>query len=127
MSKPEVYYRVRDYRTAGAADEYGDPVPGSGSVAFTLETYRVVGRTPKGVRLKRVLGDFLCGDTPRLMLFSSVKRFAAPSIEEAVSDWRARKAKEKRIYTARLRHVEEALAKIGGEMRQWKQKERIEG
>jgi hypothetical protein len=118
----ETYFRVTDHRTAGGVDEYGDPVPGSGSPGFHLETYRVVKRTPKGVRLQRTWGTFATSDPTRFMRDDAHKRFASPSIDEAVRHWRARKAAQRRIYAARVRHVDEALKDIDAQARQWKRR-----
>lgn len=115
-----LYFRIEDYRTAGACDEFGDPIPGSGSPAFRLRTFVVQKTTPKGVWLKAAYGDFATGDAPRFVLASATKKFACPSIEEAFQSWLARKAAEKRIYMARVKHVDDALNKISSSLKQWK-------
>jgi hypothetical protein len=115
----ETYYRIRDFRYAAPLDEFERPM-GSGSPGFTLETYRVLRRTPKGVWLQRTWGAFNSSDPPRFVLDGAHKRFALPTLDEALASWRARKAAQKRIYTNRLRAVEDALQAVDREVARWR-------
>jgi len=121
------FYRVEDYLTAAPVDEWDNPV-GPGTVAFRLRRFIEVRKTPKGRTLAEVFGtgtyraEDLRGPT-RFQLDAARKVFAAPSIAEAVEHWKARKAKQSRIYRARLRAIENALALIDINARRWRKDE----
>ncbi len=109
----EEWYRYEDRHYAPHVNEFGE-AEGPGEVRVKLLKFKVVKCTPKGVRIVRVFGDYVCGDTPRLVLHDSHKRYAYPTIEEACVSFLARKRKQLRIYRARCRDAELAIAKMSG-------------
>lgn len=104
----ETWYRIHDFREAPYCNEFGDP-EGSSTPAVAVQKYLVKKRTPKGV--------FVADGSPRgrFILNTSHKKFACPTIELAIESWKARKARERSIYAARIRHIDEVLkCKIRG-------------
>jgi hypothetical protein len=111
-----VWYRITDHATSAGTDECGDPLPGPGGVAFTVEEYETVKETPQGVWLKprcwritgSVHGSF--GEDSDLFWIKrdAHRRYACPTMAEAVESFLARKDKQARIYEARARYARRA-------------------
>lgn len=107
----DVWYRLEDRRYS-VADEYGDHAYTSYDVQC-LEFW-VIKRTPKGVWLKQKYGpnpptvdsDYLQRVDKRFQLLESLKRFACPTLAEAIESYKARKKKQISIYTARVKSAE---------------------
>jgi hypothetical protein len=104
----EIWYRFEDvaYATLSNAEleTWGS------KLEIELLRFRVVRHTPKGVWITPELGG-LDGFTPqRFVLRDARKRFACPTIDEAMASFVARKRAQIRIYTARLRRAQQALA-----------------
>lgn len=93
------WYRVEDYLEGhGYVDECGEYVHTGSTVRVRIVPWRVVKETKCGVRLE-------CGFVNR----SWTKRFAAPTKEEAVKDFIARKKRQIGIYEGRLSDARQAL------------------
>jgi hypothetical protein len=93
MTERLVLYRVEEYQTAGAVDEWGDPVPGCrGNLHVRLCEEPVSKVTPKGWRLRN--GKFV--------LASASKRWACPTIDEAFVSFFARKTRQAAILENQL-------------------------
>lgn len=99
MSTPAYWYRIVDGRYAPASDEWGMPV-GAGQVYVSVLEYRVMRETAKGVRL----------DNGRFVLRDARKRFACPTVEEAVESYLARKYRQLYLLNKTVEQVEVALA-----------------
>lgn len=86
------YYRIEDHRHSHF-DEDGEPT-GAGYTELVLKEILVKRYTPKGVRLAN----------DRVVLHNPdyVKRYACPTIEEALESYRKRKQKQASIYEARM-------------------------
>lgn len=96
----EKWFRFEDRRYS-TVDEFDNHC---GSYVDVILMEFVVDRhTPKGVWLRTFMGS------RRFVLSSARKRFACPTIEEAAESFRARKAAQLRIYTAKVSHVHSAL------------------
>ncbi len=102
MKDKEIWYRFEDQMRAGSADEFGDFGPST--VHVYIFEYEVSHHTPKGVQL---IVDSWSG-VKRFVLKSSVKRFACPTIEEALESFLARKKKQAYIYATKISQIEEA-------------------
>ena len=102
------WYRVVDGRYAAMLDEFERPIGGGGSYV-SVRTYPVVRETPRGVWLESA-GDY---GQDRFVLRDARKRFACPTLNEALESFRARKERQLKILTAQIRHVRKCLeAKI---------------
>lgn len=110
----EVWYRFENWQTAGAVDEFGDSC-GPSHTNVRLVEFGVEKRTPKGAWLKRLYGHgphadgYLSGER-RFVLLSANKRFACPSIEEALVSFVARKSRQISILDARRDDARKAIA-----------------
>ncbi len=92
-------FRVEETRYAGPIDEYGDPIPGlRGPMGISIKEIPVVKRTPKGWRLAN----------GRIVLESSAKKYANPTIDGAFKDFEARKNRQAQIYMTRAADAIEA-------------------
>ncbi len=119
----DVWYRIDDARYAGPADECGDP---TGAVLdVKIHTFRVAKVTPKGVwlvdsdgtykirRAHAALNDFEEINhrpiTPpqRFVLFEVGRAFARATLQEALTSYEARKARQARIYRKRADDADE--------------------
>lgn len=100
----DTWYRYEDRTYAAPLDEYENPVgqPRTELVLYDLTVLRV---TPKGVWL-----SLWPGATPRFVLDSARKRYAAPTKELALEGYLARKRSHVRILEAQLRRAQNALA-----------------
>ena len=102
----EVYwYRFIDYATAAGCDEDGDPIPGATGVEILLKKYKVLSETPKGVWVQddRFFIEDRNSVPRRWVRRDARKRFACPTIEEAMESFIARKQRQAGIYEARVR------------------------
>lgn len=100
------WYRITETTYSAGVDDWGDPLPG-GPTYPNLEAYRVLKETPKGVWLDAPSSDW---KDRRFVNRSSRKRFACPTIEEAIESYKARKRRQIGIMKSRIKMVEEALA-----------------
>lgn len=108
MSQPTTMYRYEERRYAPSLDERDNPIPGSGRTEIILMEFKVIRSTPKGVWI----GDW--GD--RFVLLSARKRYACPTIEEALESFLARKRRQARILEKQLEGVRSLIymAEHGG-------------
>lgn len=100
----EEWYRFVDIQWAPPVDEW-DNILGVGNLTVELHRWTVEKHTPKGVRLE-------CG---RFVLRDARKRWACPTIEEALESFKARKKLQIKIHQATIKRAEKALAKISGD------------
>lgn len=105
----EIWYRFEEQTYAAPLDEFDGGPCGEGLVEVHLHKYEVIRHTPKGVWVKRRIGAWSCGHA-RFILRQAHKRYACPTMEEAGQSFLARKARQARIFKARLRTIEKALA-----------------
>lgn len=103
-----VYYRYEEYATA-SADEWGDYDPRSRRINVRLRSYRVVKKTPKGAWVAESYGPLIWSGKPRFVLDESTKRFACPTLAEALDSFMARKRKQIRLMSRRIDDAEEAM------------------
>lgn len=99
----EHWYRYEDYRTANMLDEWDNPTGSTQRVC--LMEMRVLKHTPKGVWLQR----WPRLDGRRFCLAECRKRYAAPTREEALRDFLARKQRQLAIYQAKIIGIKEAV------------------
>lgn len=103
-----LWWRVQEQQYANSVDEYGDPVPGTGTMEIIAEWFTVVKRTPKGVWLSAY------GMTEkRFVLNGARKKFACPTLINAFGSFIERKKRQHGIYTARAKAA--SRAKLMGE------------
>jgi hypothetical protein len=101
----EHFYRITETTYSAGCDDWGDPIPG-GPTRTNLSKYKVLRRTPKGAWIEDLGGLF---SDRRFVLLSARKRFAAPTVEEAIESYKARKARQIKILNGQIRRAEEAL------------------
>lgn len=90
-------YRYEDIRYAPPVDEFERPI-GEGTLSVELRTYIVRKHTPCGVWIDG-----------RFVNLKANKRFACPTMEEAKESFIARKKRQIRILSARLKDAQRAL------------------
>lgn len=98
------WYRYQDHLCAPGVDEFGR-TEGVATVYVTLRKLPVLKETPCGVWLD----DY---GTRRFVRSDARKRYACPTIEDAKESFLARKERQASILTARLRQVNEAIARV---------------
>lgn len=105
--REEYWYRFEDKLYAAPLDEFDNSV-GEARVAVILYKLLVCKRTAKGVWCQKYYGvsEF------RFVLRDSIKRFACPTIEEARISFIARKKKQIRIYSARVKIANKAIENV---------------
>lgn len=115
MSTPKVgdiWYRLEDRRYAPPVDEWGDII-GTGRADVEVRKFRVIKITPKGVRVAEAFldGTFrpITTAESRVILDSSYKRFACPTMALALESYQARKKRQIGIYQARASAAKECL------------------
>lgn len=104
MTQPnDCWYRYDDIQYAPPLDEFDMPI-GRGRLELRLTTFRVVRLTPTGAWLTPhpIV-------SPRFARRDARKRYACPTKQEALESFFARKRRQKSIYEARIRQVEEAM------------------
>lgn len=99
------WYRFEDRRYANAPDEYGES---HGShIQVHLRRYEVLRETPTGVWLRI---SSLSASDKRFARRECYRRFACPTVAEALASYQARKRKQISIYQNRIEGAREALA-----------------
>jgi hypothetical protein len=96
-------YRYEDAIYSGGVDEWDNPLPGY--VRVKLVELEVVKVTPKGVWINRAR-------CKKFVLLTARKRYAAPSKEEALKDFLARKNRQLSILKNRVANVEGAILQV---------------
>lgn len=101
LQTTEVWYRYVDMRWVPSLNEFDEP-QGSGTSDIQLQEYEVLKHTPKGVWLD----DF---PNKRFVRASTRKQFAHPDRAAAMTSFLARKTRQLKIYTARIKHIQEVM------------------
>lgn len=96
------WFRFDDQRYANAPDEHGESY--GAHTVVTLERFKMLKRTPKGVWLDIGFGS------RRFVLDTATRRFACATVEEALTSFKARKKKQASIYMNRAKLAEEAIS-----------------
>lgn len=98
----EFWYRLVDFLTAPPLNEFDQP-DGPSTLHVELRRFRVLKRTPKGVWLEG------WPSSRRFVLNEATKRFACPTIAEALESFIARKKRQIKIYRRRMEDAQDAL------------------
>ena len=98
------YHRFEDYLEGPGVDEYERPL-GPSQVRIRHQQFRVLRKTPCGVWINE-------GYRERFILTDARKHFACPTVEEAKASYIARKGRQIRILSGKLRKAKLALAMI---------------
>lgn len=103
------WYRYVDIQYAGYDPwaEFEQPPSTLNDLKVELREYEVLKETPKGVWLYASRGYGFRSTT--FVRQEARKRFAAPTKDEALRDFIARKQAQVRIYSARLARAERAI------------------
>ena len=109
----QVWFRYIDYQVSAGVDEWEEPL-GPSSTHIRVIECPIMSTTPKGVWLLDRYGN------RRLVLHNSRKKYACETLKEAQESFAARKARQARIYSARVRQAENALSQINRLMGQTK-------
>lgn len=107
----EIWHRFEEYSTAPPVDEF-DNICGPSQVHIRHIKLRVVRYTSKGVRLTDAMTRDNWSTINKLVLHNSRKKYACPTIEEAITSFKARKNKQIRIYKAKIDEIRRALQLI---------------
>lgn len=99
----EVWFRVEDTTYSAGVDECGDPIPG-GPTRPNLLTVEVLRHTPCGAWVVGPHGE--C----KFVNLSWSKRYALPTVKEAIVSYQARKRRQIQLALATIRMAEEAMA-----------------
>lgn len=103
------WHRFEDFRTAPPLNEWDEPC-GDPGVQLRHRTFEVVRRTVHGVWLREIIPPF--EGEARFVLTGARKRFACPTVEEALASFRARKLRQIAILQANARLAQRALALV---------------
>jgi hypothetical protein len=95
----DVWFRVSDTKYSRGVDQFDNPLPGCISKMVVME-YPVVRYTPKGAWL-------WVNDRERFVRLDARKRFACPTLREALVSFIARKQRQVGIYRANIEHCRE--------------------
>ncbi len=102
----EHWYRYEEIYTAPPVDEWERSI-GEGGVIIHLHKFRVKHHTPKGVWLA-LYGD---QEAQRFVLRDAHKRYACPTLEEALVSFLARKRRQLTIFEARAKGIRKTIEK----------------
>lgn len=107
------WYRLEDIREADYDPWAEFEQPNTSHPAFFLRAFPVLRETPAGVWLAVVGGPReIDGRSAKFVLRAANKRWACPTVDEAVVSWRARKAKQLAIYRKRVQQIEQAVCRL---------------
>lgn len=109
----EALYRFEEAIYSPGVDDFDDPLPGY-TMEVHLHKFPIERRTPKGVWIRGWGGM-------RFVLLSARKRYACPTIEEALESFQARKNRQIKILKGQLQRAELALSLSDS----WKEKPNI--
>ena len=105
--EPTSYFRYEEVRYGtGYTDVHGEYVSTGSYVELQLREFRVIRRTPCGVRI-----DDYRSEHGRFISREWNKQWACPTVEEARLSFIARKERQIRILRAQLKQAKEALGK----------------
>lgn len=105
----ETWYRLENYLESAGVNEFDNPV-GPPNVRVAVRVFEVEKHTPKGVWLKAFMFR-------RFVLASAKRRFACPTLDEALESFKKRKAKQLAILKRKQFHVEMAVYLADNEVR----------
>lgn len=94
------YFRIENHQVSSGVDEFDNPV-GPGRTELYLHSYEVLKETPKGVWIQAY-------GTKKFILQNARKKFACPTIEEAIESFIARKKRQIRILSGQLENAKMA-------------------
>lgn len=101
----DFWYRFEDYRVSGGINDFGEP-EGPGHTEIRMREFQVTKHTPKGVWLHGAGWD----GGKKFVLRDARKRYACPTVDEAMESFLARKKRQLSILTAQASGVREAIA-----------------
>jgi hypothetical protein len=107
---PEYFYRIVDARRSGFTLGLFEEEKWYSSTEVTTYRYEVIKRTQCGVWLD------VCG-RKKFVKTDTRKKFACPSLEEAIESFRKRKAAQIRIYQNRATNAQESLVILENKIR----------
>lgn len=96
------WYRFEDHLVSAGVDEFDNSL-GPARVEVNLRDFKVLKETPKGVQLQSWIQD------RRFVLRDCRKRYACPTIAEALESFLARKRKQISILTRRADNARYAM------------------
>jgi hypothetical protein len=100
----KVLYRMVDMLYAGPPDEWGDPIPNSGSLGVSFRTYRILKETKCGVWIE-YWGN---PSQKKFVNLQCNKKFGCLTMEEAIESFKARKLCQIEILTRQLERARKA-------------------
>jgi hypothetical protein len=101
---PIIWYRYREQQQHADFDEWGDVCSGT-RLELACDKYRVKSITKRGVWLTTTYPS----DFKKLVVHSWVKKYACPTVEEALVSFLARKKRQHGIYTKRAATAARAI------------------
>jgi len=102
------FYRYEDRSVSGTPDEFDNYR--ASYVQVRLLKFEVISVTRKGAWIRYPMNQ----SGKKFILLNARKRFACETEEGAKESFLARKARQLRIYYARIRSIEEAIRRING-------------
>ena len=105
----DTWYRYQEVHYSGPVNDYGDPIPNSGTVEVHLVKFAVTRITPKGVWVAEHMPMAHDPRYDKLVVHTWRKKYAHPNKYEALVAFRARKLRNISIYEARIRSIRKAL------------------
>lgn len=116
----DTWYRYEDERRAHLSISENSVESYFSTLSIVLREFTVDKVTPQGAwirgfwRQEKEDGVFhMAGpESRRFVLLNARKRFACPTKMEALQSLLARRKKQRRIYKARLSHIEEAIRQV---------------
>lgn len=97
----DIWYRFENHLESAGVDEWDNPL-GPPQVRVNIRKFVVEKETPKGVWLQAAFFR-------RFVLRGARKRYACPTLEEALESFKARKQAQLRILNTQIGRVELAL------------------
>lgn len=102
-------YRFDDMIYAAPLDEYDEPIPGGGTFQVELTAYPISAKTEKGFWIGSGMVK------RKFVLMTANKRFALPTVEEAIESFVARKTRQANIHQARANKAIRAIEMLKGD------------
>lgn len=106
MTGPTVFYRFEEQFYAPSLDEFGNIIPGTGSLTIRVMELPVLKTTPQGAWIETARGK------RRFVLLSARKTYANPDKAKALKSFLARKERQAKIYRSRLRAAERLVLAV---------------
>jgi hypothetical protein len=99
----EYWYRYEDHMCAGSPDQFDNYGPST--VHVTLRKFKVLKHTKTGVQLDIYYGE------RRFTKRNAFRRWACPTIDEALESFIARKERQIFIYRNKINNAQDAIIK----------------